>query len=70
MVPPVGGWDKSLTDGWFFGLNNAAWGSHLYYSAVARYTRESSKQSNRPMTLTKVIFCFCFVLVGQWMLDA
>ncbi|CAJ1400869.1 unnamed protein product [Effrenium voratum] len=50
--------NQSTTDGVWQGLDNAAWGSHIYYSAVEYYDRHVRDKAGdtfygRPMTLTK-----------------
>jgi hypothetical protein len=49
---PVNGWDTSNTDGNWYGLDNAAWGSHVYFESVSQYYKTKGS-SFRPMTLTK-----------------
>jgi len=51
-VLPVNGWTVSNTDGNWLGLNNAAWGSHVYFESVSQYYK-GKDSSVRPMTLTK-----------------
>lgn len=48
---PMGGWNVSSTDGIWDGLDNAAWGSHMYYTVVKAFNQNGSR--DRPMTLTK-----------------
>lgn len=51
-VYPVNGWSVSNTDGNWLGLDNAAWGSHVYFESVSQFYK--AKGSNfRPITLTK-----------------
>mmetsp|Transcript_79764 Transcript_79764/g.247386 ORF Transcript_79764/g.247386 Transcript_79764/m.247386 type:complete len:853 (-) Transcript_79764:84-2642(-) len=50
--------NTSQTDGTWFGLDNAAWGSHVYFSSVAQFdkiVRDPAGDAfyGRPMTLTK-----------------
>jgi hypothetical protein len=49
---PVNGWANSNTDGNWLGLDNAAWGSHVYFETVTKYY-QSINSNFRPMTLTK-----------------
>mmetsp|Transcript_79763 Transcript_79763/g.247379 ORF Transcript_79763/g.247379 Transcript_79763/m.247379 type:complete len:866 (-) Transcript_79763:12-2609(-) len=50
--------NTSQTDGTWFGLDNAAWGSHVYFSSVAQFDKivrdpAGDAYYGRPMTLTK-----------------
>ena len=51
--------NTSHTDGIWEGLDNAAWGSHIYFSSVAQFDRTvrdaagDTWYGGRPMTLTK-----------------
>lgn len=50
--------NTSVTDGTWFGLDNAVWGSHIYYTSVAYFDEKTRKPAGddfygRPMTLTK-----------------
>jgi hypothetical protein len=51
-VYPIGGWTASYTDGNWLGLDNAAWGSHVYFETVSKYY-QSISSSFVPITLTK-----------------
>lgn len=44
--------NTSETDGDWMGLDNAAWGSYVYYSIVAKH-KANQGQGHRPITLTK-----------------
>jgi len=51
-VLPINGWSVSNTDGNWLGLDNAAWGSHVYFESVSQYYKNKSANV-RPLTLTK-----------------
>lgn len=53
-LQPVGGWNQSHTGGDWLGLDNAAWGSHLYHTTVQVFdaTRRPATAPG-PITLTK-----------------
>lgn len=51
---PVGGWNVSHTGGVWDGLDNAAWGSHLYHTTVEVWDKTKRPASfPGPITLTK-----------------
>eukprot|EP01121_Diplochlamys_sp_Union-15-3_P016634 TRINITY_DN56_c0_g1_i1.p1 TRINITY_DN56_c0_g1~~TRINITY_DN56_c0_g1_i1.p1 ORF type:complete len:853 (+),score=155.87 TRINITY_DN56_c0_g1_i1:34-2559(+) len=51
-VLPVNGWTVSNTNGNWLGLDNAAWGSHVYFESVTQFYKNKGS-SFRPITLTK-----------------
>eukprot|EP01062_Namystynia_karyoxenos_P067703 TRINITY_DN6172_c0_g1_i1.p1 TRINITY_DN6172_c0_g1~~TRINITY_DN6172_c0_g1_i1.p1 ORF type:complete len:851 (+),score=211.04 TRINITY_DN6172_c0_g1_i1:93-2555(+) len=52
-IPPPNDDAGGQTGGSWDGLTNAAWGSHLYHTAVAIYDRKHRNSTEVPLTLTK-----------------
>ena len=52
QLQPLGGWSVSQTGADWLGLDNCAWGSHIYYESV-RHFHQATDPTARTLSLTK-----------------